>query len=225
MLRSFSPTDLFSGPVPEVIDELKDGQEVIAIWVAHPIAFGFNESFSKWVLCLSNNMNNNCYQDLTCTYATGKTCIILGAKWKCTSDLKLRSFAPTDLFSGPVPEVVDELKDGQEVVAVWVTFPIAFGFNECFLDSGDEGLVPFHDVLQLLLLLFPLFAGPLLHQRLQGLGQPTLRLWPLQVLAQRLQKHLNNSSVRQKTNFKPRSGLITKTLWGYSKLRSIDFGQ
>ena len=37
------------------------------------------------------------------------------------------------LLHGPVAQVVDELKDGDQVVAVAVALPVAFGFDQGFL--------------------------------------------------------------------------------------------
>ena len=53
------------------------------------------------------------------------------------------------LLGLPVPEIINELKDGNEVVSVAVALPVALCLDQGLLDLRNQRLVPLHHCLEL----------------------------------------------------------------------------
>ena len=49
---------------------------------------------------------------------------------------------PLNIFPLPVPEVIDKLEYGQQIVPVAVALPVALCLDQGLLDARDQSLVP-----------------------------------------------------------------------------------
>ena len=62
--------------------------------------------------------------------------------------------ATLDLLDRSIPEVINEFKDGNEVISIAVALPVAFCLYESFLDLRDQILVSIDDDFQFFIFFF-----------------------------------------------------------------------